>query len=264
MDSVSGKWIREFREKYGLTREELAKIITVRTGKFVSKVLIGKLEYGDVTHPRIAARIAKVLGAGAAEFDGIVPKKYGGMYDAYADGGSAAITAAEIRAVVKHAQKGQKPKAKPDRGIELRDCREIGVQNPTDVLVIDSNGDIIGEYLSASAAATVYGDIDMREIVRHCTSKNRDNFSKRGHAYRYRKDFSDWERRRMIETARRQLTIVTDFSDVRAYSLIEIDGEVKMLKEWTKLYQVNYKKAKARMRAGWDPRDALEMEVLHG
>lgn len=59
-------WIKEYRHKYGLRRDALGKLADC------SGELIRIVEYGGITHPRIADRIASVCGAGKNERNSIV------------------------------------------------------------------------------------------------------------------------------------------------------------------------------------------------
>lgn len=59
--------IKEYREKRWFTREQFGKQVGI------SKYLVGMIEEGDVTHPKIAQRIAEVVGLTDLETEFLMP-----------------------------------------------------------------------------------------------------------------------------------------------------------------------------------------------
>lgn len=255
-------WIGEFRERHGLTNDQLAGLITDHTRKHISANLIWILENNGTSVPTIAARIACVLGAGSAEFDSIVPIIYIGKYNTYKPRTRRVITDADVQAYLKRTaqNKYSARNGKRKRG-DYRDCREIGVQNPLDVLVINSDGNVVAEYLTAYAVEIMVGDLDTAGIIQILRKGRRDNFIRCGLTYRYRKDFTGEARQKIIETAKQQLTPITDYRKAISSSMIEIDGEVHTLRKWVQMRNACYRKVKNRLSVGWSPKEALE--IIH-
>lgn len=77
-------WIEKYRKEHGLSRDELAK--KVRGCKIdkrqvgCSERLIFFLEHGGITHPNIAAKITKVCGGTAENWNSIVHEDYRGQW----------------------------------------------------------------------------------------------------------------------------------------------------------------------------------------
>lgn len=72
------KWRRNFERPdggRGLSREELAYLVR-QSGTGCSYILIGVLENGGITHPRIANKIARITGATEKQRNGMVHKKH--------------------------------------------------------------------------------------------------------------------------------------------------------------------------------------------
>lgn len=67
MDSVREKMI-QFRQKRGYTRKEMAYLCDT------SSDIIGMIENGDVTHPKIAERIGEVYGLSKEEIYELMPE----------------------------------------------------------------------------------------------------------------------------------------------------------------------------------------------
>lgn len=84
---AAGCWIREYRERVGMSAEEFAAALREMGRKrhmngLVSRKLLEYLEYNPsaVTHPRLASLIADACGATARQRDAITPEKYRGGY----------------------------------------------------------------------------------------------------------------------------------------------------------------------------------------
>lgn len=76
------KWRREFERPdggRGLSREELAYQVR-QSGTNCSYVLIGILENGGITHPKIADKIARITGATKEQRNSMVHKKHWDSY----------------------------------------------------------------------------------------------------------------------------------------------------------------------------------------
>ena len=157
-------WIEERRRGMGWTREQLGRAARC------SGALIGILEdqHGGVTHPKIAARIARVLRASDAEWGSIVPKEYrGNGTEAYLD----------VRAIRSANRSGS------------------GGQNRKPVAVIDRQGRVLRIYESINRTSAEHG-VSEYFVWKRCNqiptkTKDYDEFARLGVSFRWAADVKE-------------------------------------------------------------------------
>lgn len=245
MDAKRG-WIREWRARYGLTTQDMARCMTDVFGKHVSEVLIRCVEVGDPIHPGIAARIALLTGGTAAQFDAITYETRRGTWRP---------DAAERRNV----------RARFDRWMQRytrQDAQQAARKKSKRrrVVMIGADGEVIREYASACAAADECG-VKLEIMLDRCRGIDRDDFRKHGAVWRYAESFTAEERDRIIRMAQKQLKPIEDIRHVSMYDRIELDGEIHTLAEWAERLNATVGVIRGRIQRRWSKRDALTIPV---
>ena len=180
-------WIDEYREKYGLELDDMARRVNVAGRKMrprltctVTDTLIHILERSKTprTHPRIADAIAIACGATAEQRDSIVDEKHRGTFD---PSKYSHITKQTVNQPVKP---------------EIHEYKPGGEHA---VVKVDHDGNIIRRYKSLTMAA-YYEDNMTREAIRaRCRRRVRGEFGKWIYTYRFAEE---WDKMTRIEKLR--------------------------------------------------------------
>lgn len=190
-------WITEYRQRYGLTLEQLAGMIR-RAGArkdpelWISDQLLYMLETreGFKTVPKLADLIAEACGATAKQRDELVLEQYRGTWKPTGQGAVAkAMAAAKAgRTVTKSTsvrQASEQPVAKKTRAVaEARGVpKTSGPIRP--VVTIDRDGNVLRRFGTVQAAAVYMGK--GKEYVRkRCKGLiSSDEYDEAGITYRY-------------------------------------------------------------------------------
>lgn len=172
-------WIDEYRARYGLELDDMARRVNVAGRKLhpplectVTDTLIHILEISKVprTHPRIANAIALACKATAEQRDSIVAERHRGKWKP-PDGDYTLET-------LKDAPR------KPDCAVGERA-----------VVQIDRNGYIIGRYKSV-ALAVMFCGVTQYAVTERCLRRAPNEFDKYGFTFRYA---NEWDKLTMTE-----------------------------------------------------------------
>lgn len=183
---AAGCWIKEYRERVGMSAGEFAAALREMGRKrgmngLVSRKLLEYLEYSPsaVTHPRLASLIADACGATAKQRDAITPEQYRGGYRQR----EAKVTGKEV--------KPWKRTMVPQRAEQ----KERSGPNRAPVVALDKSGNELGRYVSVKRAAMESG-FDEQTVRRRCQREMMGTLN--GMIFRYA---DDWDA--MTEEQRR-------------------------------------------------------------
>lgn len=243
---AAGAWIAEFRHKHGLTRQDMSNCMTDVFGIPTSELLIACAEMGDRIHPGIAARIAYLAGAKAAQFDSITYKTRRGTWKP---------DAAERKRVKQRFERWLHRREVSIAAMEAEQKRRT-----RRVLQIGPDGNVIREYPTAEAAAEVL-NAKGQTIRDRCQGRYGDDFRKFGVVWRYADEYTPEERDRVIALAKKQLKPVEDLKHICQHDRIELNGETHSALEWAEKLGGSVCALRGRFRRGWSKRDALTIPL---
>lgn len=235
-------WLEKWRNKYGMSREQLAAMC-----KPVTEGVIIRIEEGwgyGVTHPDFAKLICDYVGATAKQWDSIVPRKYRGTYTP------------QKRDRLKDFKpvKPEKPKEpyKP-KNISLR-----GGNRRKKVLQIGLDCEIMKSYPSVDEAAEALGKSKGFIASRAKAEVDFNEFQPLGFTFRFASDWNETAKAMLMPIAKEAAMLRRQgVKNIRGRYLT-IDGETHCLKEWAVIAGIDATTLRNRLdKMGMEPKEAV-------